>query len=561
MTIVKYKLVASASRPFNPLENKGVTETRKEILSAYAASVRERLGMSLAEVASEDHVIPGTISDVLVCLKKPESVHAVVLGITNLAKGEYRTQLANNPQVTAFLARALRSTSSLTAKHARSAIRTLMSPNFNGIQLKNNPDMIRELSTSLGQAGDDSVTPAEDDSVTTVVSAIETLAMSDANSRELAKQSELVAYLCDAMEDKAPWNAQSAAWLLEKLTKLEANRDVLTRHEEVIPGLVRALSSETTIWPAALALDHLNQLGVLKDKPAVVLYLLSNTSVLNQQWVIHRNNVSPFASDFSDKLATQVTTCREQLRKSLLSTTRGPIYTDAFKTAMETYLRSLTVSVDPNSSAAEVEFFTKVEFFTNRADEVMVFAEAVIPKSMVSLYAFEREKGVYFLRSIQGLHMMLSAMPDTMLSMPDTMFSEMPDSNRKTTLMERKKNLMERQKNLMERLWPTPKKVQMKMDEMEMEIAQHTADPKIRQKILEYEANRQDLGRPALGEVHHDHQDISMVCSATLDQLSTASVAEVPIQYLYPTFPIGTLSNSALGTIYYNNGIAIMAHT
>ena len=408
--------------------------------------------------------------------------------IAMLAAGKDRTQLANNPQVTGLLARELGSTSSVTAKHARSAIRTLMSPNFNGIQLKNNPDMIRELSTSLGQA--------ENDSVTTVVSAIETLAMSDANSRELAKQSELVEYLCAAMEDKDPWNAQSAAWLLEKLTKLEANRDVLTRHKEVIPGLVRALEPETTIWPAALALDNLNQLGVLKDKPAVVLYLLSNTSVLNRQWVIHRNSLSPFASDFADKLATQVTTCREQLRKNLLSTRRGPIYTDAFKTAMETYLRSLTVSVDPNSSAAEVEFFT------NRADEVMVFAEAVIPKSMVSLYGFEREKGVYFLRSIRGLRMMLSAMPDTMLSMPDTMFSEMPDSEQKTKLMKRQKNLMERQKNLMERLWPTPKKVQIKMDEMEKEkeMAQHTADP----KILDYELETRSLSEPALGKIYKD---------------------------------------------------------
>lgn len=406
MTIVKYKLVASASRPFNPLGNKGVTETRKEILSAYAASVRERLGMSLAEVASEDHVIPGTISDVLVCLKKPESVHAVVLGIAKLAAGEDRTQLANNPQVTAFLARVLRSKSSVTAKHARSAIRTLMSTNFNGIQLKNNPDMIRELSTSLGQAGDDSVT--------TVVSAIETLAMSDANSRELAKQSELVAYLCDAMEDKAPWNAKSAAWLLAQLTKLEANRDVLARHEEVIPGLVKALGSGTTIWPAALALDHLNQLGVLKDKPAVVLYLLSYEWELNQELTAHMHRF--ISSDFSDNLANHVTTRRPQLRKNLLSTTRGPIYTDAFKTAMETYLRSLTVSVDPNSTAYEVEVFNA------RAAEIMDFAEAVIPKSMFSLYDFEREKGVYFLRSIRGLRMMLSAMPE---------------SERKTTLMTR----------------------------------------------------------------------------------------------------------------------------
>lgn len=419
--------------------------------------------------------------------------------IAKLAAGKDRTQLANNPRVTGLLARELRSTSSVTAKHARSAIRTLMSPNFNGIQLKNNPDMIRELSTSLGQA--------EDDSVTTVVSAIETLAMSDANSRELAKQSELVAYLCDAMEEVASCNAKSAAWLLAQLTKLEANRDVLARHKEVIPGLVKALSSETTIWPAALALDHLNQLGVLKDKPAVVLYLLSNESVLNGELTAHMHRF--ISSDFSDNLANHVTTCRPQLRKNLLSTRRGPIYTDAFKTAMETYLRSLTVSVGPYSRDAEVEFFTKVEFFTNRADEVMVFAEAVIPKSMVSLYGFEREKGVYFLRSIRGLHMMLSAMPDTMLSMPDTMFSEMPDSDRKTTLMER-------QKNLMERLWPTPMKVQMKMDEMEMEIeiAQHTADPKILEYVTEvpiqylnptdYELETRSLSEPALGKIYKD---------------------------------------------------------
>ena len=419
MTIVKYKVVAS--RP-NPLGTPGVPELRKESMSNWIAM---------------------------------------------LAAGEDRTQLANNPRVTGLLARELRSTSSVTAKHARSAIRTLMSPNFNGIQLKNNPDMIRELSTSLGQA--------EDDSVTTVVSAIETLAMSDANSRELAKQSELVEYLCAAMEDEAKRNAQSAAWLLAQLTKLEANRDVLTRHEEVIPGLVKALSSETTIWPAALALDHLNQLGVLKDKPAVVLYLLSNESVLNGELTAHMYRF--ISSDFSDNLANHVTTCRPQLRKNLLSTRRGPIYTKAFKTALETYLGSLTVSVNPKSSAAEI----------------MNFAEAVIPKSMVSLYAFEREKGVYFLRSIRGLHMMLSAMPDTM-------FSEMPDSDRKTTLMER--------------LWPTPKPIKMKMEEMEKEIAQHTADPKILEYVTEvpiqylnptdYELETRSLSEPALGKIYKD---------------------------------------------------------
>ena len=401
MTIVKYKVVAL--RP-NPLGTPGVPELRKESMSNWIAM---------------------------------------------LAAGEDRTQLANNPRVTGLLARELRSTSSVTAHYARSAIRTLMSPNFNGIQLKNNPDMIRELSTSLGQAKDD----AEDDSVTSVVSAIETLAMSDANSRELAKQSGLVTSLCDAMEDKAPCNAPSAAWLLEKLTKLEANRDVLTRHEEVIPGLVRALSSETTIWPAALALDNLNQLGVLKDKPAVVLYLLSNTSVLNQQWVIHRNNLSPFASDFSDKLATQVTTCRQQLRKSLLSTTRGPIYTDAFKTAMETYLRAIKVSGG----------------FTARAAEIMDFAEAVIPKSMFSLYDFEREKGVYFLRSIRGLRMRLS---------------DVPESERKATLMTR-----------------------LGWNREFRDLDKHLPNPQI---LKDYEAELwQKLGRPDLREVPHDHQFIS----------------------------------------------------
>ena len=472
MTIVKYKVVASG--PFNPLENKGVTETREEILSAYAASVRERLGMSLAEVASEDHVIPGTISDVLVCLKKPESVHAVVLGITHLAKGEDRTQLANNPRVTGLLARELRSTSSVTAKHARSAIRTLMSPNFNGIQLKNNPDMIRELSTSLGQAGDDSVTPAEDDSVTTVVSAIETLAMSDANSRELAKQSELVAYLCDAMEDKAPLNAQSAAWLLAQLTKLEANRDVLTRHEEVIPGLVKALGSGTTIWPAALALDHLNQLGVLKDKPAVVLYLLSNEWKLNQELTAHRHRF--ISSDFSDNLANHVTTRRPQLRKSLLSTTRGPIYTDAFKTAMETYLRSLTLS--------------EVGVFNARAAEVMVFAEAVIPKSMFSLYDFEREKGVYFLRSIRELHMMLT---------------DMPDSDRKTILMTRLG-----WDTIPDLLSPAYEaSVQIQASNATIPIATLSDDELEIVTLSDDELEIRSFSEPALGKIHDDQGTIS----------------------------------------------------
>jgi hypothetical protein len=465
MTIVKYKVVAS--RPFNSLlENKGVTETREAILSAYAASVRERLGMSLAEVASEDHVIPGTISDVLVCLKKPESVHAVVLGITHLAKGEDRTQLANNPQVTAFLARALRSTSSVTAKHARSAIRTLMSPNFNGIQLKNNPDMIRELSTSLGQA--------EDDSVTTVVSAIETLAMSDANSRELAKQSELVEYLCDAMEDKDPWNAQSAAWLLAQLTKLEANRDVLTRHEEVIPGLVKALGSGTTIWPAALALDHLNQLGVLKDKPAVVLYLLSYEWELNQELTAHMHRF--ISSDFSDNLANHVTTRRPQLRKSLLSTTRGPIYTKAFKTAMETYLSSLTVS----------EF----RVFNARAAAIMDFAEAVIPKSMFSLYDFEREKGVYFLRSIRGLRMMLS---------------DVPESERKTTLMTRLGR-----DTIPDLLSPAYEaSVQIQASNPTIPIETLSDDELEIVTLPDQELEIRSFSEPALGKIHDDQGTIS----------------------------------------------------
>ena len=481
MTIVKYKLVASASRPFNPLGNNGVTETRKEILSAYAASVRERLGMSLAEVASEDHVIPGTISDVLVCLKKPESVHAVVLGITNLAKGEYRTQLANNPQVTAFLARALRSKSSVTAKHARSAIRTLMSPNFNGIQLKNNPDMIRELSTSLGQA--------EDDSVTTVVSAIETLAMSDANSRKLAKQSELVAYLCDAMEDEAPWNAQSAAWLLAQLTKLEANRDVLASHQEVIPGLVKALGgSKTTIWPAALALDHLNQLGVLKDKPAVVLYLLSNEWELNQELTAHMHRF--ISSDFSDNLANHVTTRRPQLRKSLLSTTRGPIYTEAFKTAMETYLRSLMVS--------------EVRVFTARAAEIMVFAEAVIPKLMFSLYDFEREKGVYFLRSIRGLLMMLS---------------DVPESERKTILMTRLG-------------WDTIPDLLSPAHEKEVPI--QCLNP------MDYELETRSLSEPALGTIYNDRQYLNQ----------TIPIVTLPDQEL----EIRSLSERVFGEVFDERG-------
>ena len=476
MTIVKYKLVASASRPFNPLGNNGVTETRKEILSAYAASVRERLGMSLAEVASEDHVIPGTISDVLVCLKKPESVHAVVLGITNLAKGEYRTQLANNPQVTAFLARALRSKSSVTAKHARSAIRTLMSPNFNGIQLKNNPDMIRELSTSLGQA--------EDDSVTTVVSAIETLAMSDANSRELAKQSELVAYLCDAMEDEAPCNAQSAAWLLAQLTKLEANRDVLARHKEVIPGLVKALGSGTTIWPAALALDHLNQLGVLKDKPAVVLYLLSNEWELNQELTAHMHRF--ISSDFSDNLANHVTTRRPQLRKSLLSTTRGPIYTKAFKTAMETYLRSLTVS--------------EVRVFNARAAEIMDFAEAVIPKST----QFRPARGVYFLRSIRGLHMMLS---------------DVPESERKTTLMTRLG-------------WDTIPDLLSPAHEKEVPI--QCLNP------MDYELETRSLSEPALGTIYNDRQYLNQTIP-----IVTLQDKEVETR---------SLSEPALGEVYDDRG-------
>ena len=255
---------------------------------------------------------------------------------------------------------------------------------------------------------------------------------------------ELLVDTLDAQDASVPQsvlNAKGVAGLLEQLTQVKANRAVLARHSDVIPCLVRALDSETTIWPAALALDNLNQLGVLKNKLDVVLYLLSNTSALNTGTPSERH---------------------QQLRQSLLSTTRGPIYTEVFKTALETYLVSLTVS--PNVKAAERQVFNA------HADRIMDFAGAVIPKSMFSLYFFERKKGVYFLSTTTGLRDVLS---------------EVPESERKTTLM-----------------------THIGWNREFRDLDKHFPNPKI---LKDYEAELfQKLGSPDLGEVPHDHQFISM---------------------------------------------------
>jgi hypothetical protein len=274
------------------------------------------------------------------------------------------------------------------------------------------------------------------------------------------KRKELIEWLVDTLDaqdasvPQSVSNAKRVAGLLEQLTQVEANRAVLARHPDVIPCLVKALDSETTIWPAALALDNLNQLRLLENKLSVVLYLLSNTSVLNTETPSERH---------------------QQLRRSLLSTTRGPIYTDAFKTALETYLVSLTVS-NPESTADEFKVFNA------RAAAIMDFAEAVIPKKIkFSLYYFVRQKGVYFLRSTTGLR---------------TVLSEVPDSDRKTTLM-----------------------TQLGWNREFRDLDKHLPNPKI---LKDYEAELfQKLGSPDLGEVPHDHQFISMARSATHEPLSS----------------------------------------